>query len=170
MGGSHQPSVLCAEQLLPGLLWDEEVVSGAGGGQTVPPCSPCSTSLEKERMGFLRRGPADGQGVHMGRTRSPPGGMDLERQAVEMAPLPLSPVMYEARPFTQELPPGVAAMERHCLLPCPGALTHPALDCCWATTPLMALFTNSSSRPVPLPLQFLCCPSVLPPFPAARQI
>lgn len=30
--GSHQPSVLHAEQL-PGLLWDGEVVSRAGGGQ-----------------------------------------------------------------------------------------------------------------------------------------
>lgn len=123
---------------------------------------------------------AETQGVHMGRTWSPPGGMDLERQDVEMAHLPLSPVMYEARPFTQELPLGVAGQggpsllqqpwRGHCLLPCPGALTHPALDCCWATTPLMALFTNSSSCPVPLPLQFLRCPSVLPPFPAARQI
>lgn len=60
-GGPHQPSVLCAEQLLPGLPWDKEVVSRAGRGQTVPPCSLCSTSLEKERMGFLRRGPADGR-------------------------------------------------------------------------------------------------------------
>lgn len=48
------------------------------------------------------------QDVHVGRTWSPPGGMDLERQDIEVAHLPLSPMMYEARPLRQELPLGVA--------------------------------------------------------------
>lgn len=113
------------------------------------------------------------QGVHMRRTWSPPGGMDLERQDVAMAHLPLSPVMYEARPFTQELPLGVAGQggpsllqqpwRGLCLLPCPGALTHPALDCCWATTPLWHCLPPPPPAPCPCPSNSSAVPQSFPP-------
>lgn len=82
---------------------------------------------------------AETQGIHMGSTWSLPGGMDLERQNVETAYLPF-PHDVGSQALDTGAALGVrrakwpllapAAVERPLSAPLPGALTHPAPDCC----------------------------------------
>lgn len=118
---------------------------------------------------------AETQRVHMGRTWSPPGGMGLERQDIEVAHLPFSPMMYEARPLPQELPLGVTgqgspSVERPLSAPLPRGPHSPSPAPLLGNHSSYGIVYQLLLLPWALPLQVLGCPSVFPPFPAARQI
>lgn len=124
-------------------------------------------------------------GCNMGRTWVPiKKGRFREEGWQSWTRLPLPPTMSEARPLSQELPLGVGRARLPFLAPAavgeallrglncicfplaegPLSLTQ-ALDCCTATTPLMALLGNCPSHLVPscAPSYSLSRPLVFPP-------
>lgn len=108
-GASHQPSVLCAEQL-PGLPWDGEVVSRAGGGQRqrlpAPPSHFPGTGAhgvpEEGDLHVAGRDPGHphGEGVVPARRDG------FGETGCEMAHFPLSPGRRKPGPLHRSCPGG----------------------------------------------------------------